>query len=37
MDLNQFISALFTELPEAKVKFKVTDLINMFQLVNKNP
>ena len=34
LDLNQFVSALFAELPEARMK--VTDLMHMGKLDNKN-
>ena len=34
LDLNQFVSALFAELPEARMK--VTDLMHMAKLDNKN-
>ena len=34
LDLNQFVSALFAELPEARMK--VTDVMHMSKLDNKN-
>ena len=34
LDLNQFVSALFAELPDARMK--VTDIMHMSKLDNKN-